>query len=39
MDFLLLGIIVAIFAGLSYAELIPLFPKASAEYTFVKHPF
>jgi len=35
----LLGIIVAMFAGLSYAELTSLFPKAAAEYTFVKHAF
>jgi len=35
----LLGIIVALFAGLSYAELAALFPKAAAEYTFVKHAF
>ncbi len=35
----LLGTIVAIFAGLSYAELTALFPKAAAEYTFVKHAF
>ena len=35
----LLGSIVALFAGLSYAELIALFPKAAAEYTFVKHAF
>jgi len=35
----LLGIIVAMFAGLSYAELTALFPKAAAEYTFVKHAF
>ncbi len=35
----LLGVIVAIFAGLSYAELTALFPKAAAEYTFVKHAF
>ncbi len=34
-----LGTIVAIFAGLSYAELTALFPKAAAEYTFVKHAF
>jgi APA family basic amino acid/polyamine antiporter len=27
------------FAGLSYAELTALFPKAAAEYTFVKHAF
>ena len=35
----LLGIIAAMFAGLSYAELTALFPKAAAEYTFVKHAF
>ncbi len=35
----LLGSIVAIFAGLSYAELSALFPKAAAEYTFVKNAF
>ena len=35
----LFGIIIAMFAGLSYAELIALFPKAAAEYTFVKHAF
>ncbi len=35
----LLGTIVAMFAGLSYAELTALFPKAAAEYTFVKHTF
>ena len=35
----LLGSIVAIFAGLSYAELTALFPKAAAEYTFVKKAF
>jgi len=35
----LLGSIVAIFAGLSYAELTALFPKAAAEYTFVKNAF
>lgn len=35
----LIGTIVAIFAGLSYAELTALFPKAAAEYTFVKHAF
>jgi len=33
----LLGAIIAIFAGLSYAELTALFPKAAAEYTFVKN--
>jgi basic amino acid/polyamine antiporter, APA family len=35
----LLGGIAAIFAGLSYAELTALFPKAAAEYTFVKNAF
>ena len=35
----LLGAIVAIFAGLSYAELSSVFPKAAAEYTFVKNAF
>ena len=35
----LLGVIVAMFAGLSYAELSALFPKAAAEYTFVKNAF
>ena len=35
----LLGAIVAIFAGLSYSELSALFPKAAAEYTFVKYAF
>ena len=35
----LLGAIVAMFAGLSYAELSALFPKAAAEYTFVKNAF
>ena len=35
----LLGAIVAIFAGLSYAELSALYPKAAAEYTFVKNAF
>jgi len=35
----LLGSIVAIFAGLSYAELTALYPKAAAEYTFVKNAF
>ncbi len=35
----LLGAIVAVFAGLSYAELSALFPKAAAEYTFVKKAF
>lgn len=34
-----LGAIVAIFAGLSYAELSSVFPKAAAEYTFVKNSF
>lgn len=35
----LCGIVVAMFAGLSYSELTSLFPKAAAEYTFVKHAF
>jgi len=35
----LLGAVVAIFAGLSYAELSALYPKAAAEYTFVKNAF
>ena len=30
---------VAMFAGLSYAELSALYPKAAAEYTFVKNAF
>lgn len=34
-----LGAIVAIFAGLSYAELAVLFPKAAAEYVFTKNAF
>jgi len=34
-----LGAIVAMFAGLSYAELGALFPKAAAEYVFVKNAF
>ncbi len=34
-----LGAIVAMFAGLSYAELTALFPKAAAEYVFVKNAF
>ncbi|HET6517211.1 MAG TPA: amino acid permease [Nitrosopumilaceae archaeon] len=35
----LLGAIVAAFAGLSYAELTALFPRAAAEYVFVKNAF
>lgn len=34
-----LAAIAAIFAGLSYAELTTLFPKAAAEYVFVKNAF
>ena len=34
-----LGAIVAVFAGLSYAELAALFPRAAAEYVFVKNAF
>lgn len=35
----ILGAIVALFAGLSYSELAALFPKAAAEYIFVKEGF
>ncbi|MFB5646735.1 MAG: APC family permease, partial [Candidatus Nitrosomaritimum yanchengensis] len=35
----LLGSIVALFAGFSYAELSSLFPKAAAEYVFIKNAF
>ena len=35
----LLGAVVAVFAGLSYSELSALYPKAAAEYTFVKNAF
>lgn len=35
----ILGGIVAAFAGLSYSELTALFPKAAAEYIFVKESF
>ncbi len=34
-----LGSIVALFAGFSYAELSSVFPKAAAEYVFVKNAF
>ena len=34
-----LGSVVALFAGLSYAELSSMFPKAAAEYTFVRNAF
>ena len=34
-----LGSVVALVAGLSYAELSSVFPKAAAEYTFVKNAF
>jgi APA family basic amino acid/polyamine antiporter len=34
-----LGSVVALFAGFSYAELSSMFPKAAAEYTFVKNAF
>ncbi|QLH07791.1 APC family permease [Nitrosopumilus ureiphilus] len=34
-----LGSIVALFAGLSYAELSSVFPKAAAEYVFIKNAF
>lgn len=36
---IILGAIVAVFAGLSYAELASVFPKAAAEYTFIKNAF
>ena len=35
----ILGAIVATFAGLSYSELTTLFPRAAAEYVFVKEGF
>lgn len=35
----LLGAIVALFAGLSFAELSSIFPKVAAEYIFVKNAF
>lgn len=35
----ILGAVVALFAGLSYSELTALFPKAAAEYVFVKEGF
>src|SRR3970282_935852 len=34
-----LAAIVAVIAGLSYAELSSIFPKAAAEYTFIKNSF
>ena len=34
-----LAAIVAVIAGLSYAELTSIFPKAAAEYTFIKNSF
>ena len=34
-----IGAIVAVFAGLSYSELAAMFPKAAAEYVFVKNAF
>jgi len=33
------GVIAAVFAGLSYAELASMYPKAAAEYVFVKNAF
>ena len=33
------GVIAAVFAGLSYAELSSMYPKAAAEYVFVKNAF
>ena len=35
----ILGSIVALFAGLSFAELSSIFPKVAAEYVFVKYAF
>jgi APA family basic amino acid/polyamine antiporter len=35
----LLSAIVAVFTGLSYAELSSIFPKAGAEYVYTKHAF
>jgi len=35
----MLGSIVALFAGFSYAELSSIFPKAAAEYVFIKNAF
>ena len=34
-----LGSVVALFAGFSYAELTSVFPKAAAEYVFIKNAF
>ena len=34
-----LGVVLALFSGLSYAELTSIFPKAAAEYVFVKKSF
>jgi len=34
-----LGSVVALFAGFSYAELSSIFPKAAAEYVFIKNAF
>ena len=31
--------VVAVFSGLSYAELCSMFPRAAAEYVFVRHTF
>ena len=36
---MILGSIVALFAGFSYAELSSVFPKAAAEYVFIKNAF
>ena len=36
---MLLGVIIALFSGLSYAELTSIFPKSAAEYIFVKKSF
>jgi APA family basic amino acid/polyamine antiporter len=36
---IILGVVLALFSGLSYAELTSIFPKAAAEYVFVKKSF
>ena len=39
MDFIQFAAIIASLTGLSYAELASMFPKACAEYIYVKHAF
>ncbi len=36
---IILGVILALFSGLSYAELTSIFPRAAAEYVFIKKSF